>query len=597
MRRSKRRWIGIDGEGIGRDPHRYVQLACSDGDYIERKQGLRTADCLEFLINLGTRDARVCGYYLSYDWTMILRELPDADLYALLRPELRTRPREEGGGFNRIEWGPYTLHYLAGAMWITRGSRRVTIWDLGKFYQGPFVDALKDWNIAPHVQDQIAAMKKKRDVFEWRDHEKILAYCLDECRALAELAEAMEQAHKDAGIRMRSWHGPGSTAGSLLKRESIDDQLGPPLHPLVRFASAVAYAGGRAEIGRNGWVEQPVDELDLTSAYPAQALKLPCLLHGRWSRVTAERHVRSASVALCCGDIVNVKAHWGPLPVRLKNGSMVYPLSGARGYWHKEEWLLARSAFKGLSFDHAYIYHTDCDCKPFGFIQEMFDHRLAIGKKTGAGRIIKLALNSIYGKLAQILAATFGSRLWAGMITSGTRAELLRKMLECRRLENVLMAATDGLYVTEKLSVPDQPHLGGWERESLSYGMTLIRPGIYWTPDGKLRARGVGRDNASAARDIFEHGISFGVDRVRLPDRTVFGAARAFVAQPRPGVYKRSRHYGQWFPIPTNIDLRPSPKRLPDWRPPSLNAIVSAPYNPSKRPLNEILEELQGLTL
>ena len=597
MRTAKRRWIGIDGEGIGRDPHCYIQLACSDGDFIERKAGLRTADCLDFLLQLGSRDARVCGYYLSYDWTMILRELPNEDLYTLLRPELRSRPKDEGGGFRRIEWGPYTLHYLAGAMWINRGKRRVTVWDLGKFYQGPFVEALKDWNIAPHVQEHIAAMKKRRDVFEWRDRESILHYCLEECKALAELATCLERAHVDAGIKLRAWHGPGSTAGALLKREGIDEQLGPPLHPLVRNAAMIAYAGGRAEISCNGQIEGPVYEDDITSAYPAQALKLPCLVHGKWARVTNERLINDAAIAIVHGTIVNVKADWGPLPVRLANGSIVFPLSGATGYWHKEEWRVARAAFKGLRFDHAYVMYKTCECQPFGFVQKLFDHRLAIGKKTGAGRVIKLALNSIYGKLAQHLAATFGSRLWAGMITSGARAQLLTRMLECDRLDSVLMAATDGLYTTQKLPVSDDPFLGGWEQEHHPNGMTLVRPGIYWTPDGKLRARGIGRDNAQAAIHLFTNALAAGKERVQLPPRVVFGAARQMVHRTKAGEVRRSARYGQWTPIPTNCDLRPGPKRTHDWSPPRLSGVASAPYNPKGRGILPILEEIQGHTL
>lgn len=596
MRRTKRRWVGVDGEGMGRDPHLYTQLACSDGDYIERRDGLRTGECLDFLLALGTRDARVCGYYLSYDWTMILRELPDVDLYKLLRPELRTRSRDNGGGFDRVEWNGYTLHFLAGAMWITKGKRKVTVWDLGKFYQGPFVDALKDWNIAPDVQEHIAEMKKRRADFEWRDRERTLAYCLAECRALAELAECLEHAHIDAGIKLRAWHGPGSTAGALLKREGIDTKLGPPLHPLVRHAAEVAYYGGRAEISCNGRIDRPVYEYDITSAYPYQATKLPCLVHGRWGRVYREKLIHEAQAAIVCGDINKITADWGPLPVRLHNGSIVFPRGGARGYWYRDEWTLARTHFKGLSFDHAFVLHCECDCKPFAFVQQLFDHRLAIGKKSGAGKAIKLALNSIYGKLAQILAATFGSRIWAGLITSGARTQLLRHMLDHQRLDSVLMAATDGLYTTERLPVPDQPVLGGWERETFPQGMTLVRPGIYWTPDGKLRARGVGRDNAEKAIPLFSKALADHADRVELPKRTVFAGARVAVYRTQAGI-RRSRFYGQWHPIPTNISLAPAPKRAPDWRPPLLSSVISHPYTPVGRDPLQILEEIQGHTL
>ena len=157
MRTKTRRWIGVDGEGVGRDPHRYVLLACSEGDYIESRTGLSTVDCLEFLLDLSTRDARVCGYYLSYDWTMILKDLDNSALFTLFRPELRAR----GNSFERVKFKKrYELHWLAGAMWIrdTKTKRKLTVWDLGKYYQGPFVNALQDWKIRVDVQKEIAAM-------------------------------------------------------------------------------------------------------------------------------------------------------------------------------------------------------------------------------------------------------------------------------------------------------------------------------------------------------------------------------------------------------------------------------------------------------
>ena len=597
MRRTKRRWIGIDGEGVGRTPHRYVMMAGSEGDVIERKGGLRTAECLEFLLRLGTRDARIAGYYLSYDWTKIIWELPETSIYTLLRPELRARSKSEGGGFDRVKWGKYTLHFLAGAMWITHGRRKVTVWDLGKYYQGPFVGALKDWDLAPEVRAHIESMKGKRAEFQWRERKSILRYCLAECRALAELAECLEQAHIDAGIKSRAWHGPGSTAGALLAREGIKDKLGPPLHPEIRAAAAVAYFGGRAEISCNGTIKRPVSEFDITSAYPRYARDLPCLVHGRWGKTRSERIAATATIAIVNASIDRVKSDWGPLPVRLTNGTIVYPRGGASGYWYWTEWEQAKHFDARLKFDHAYVYFTDCNCRPFAFIQQIYERRAIVGKKTGEGRILKLGMNSVYGKLAQKIGpAQYGSTLWAGLITSGTRAQLLSLMLRHKRLDSVLMLATDGLYSTEPIEIDPTPSLGAWERVDHPEGMTLVRPGIYWTPDGVLRARGVGRANLETARLLLSEGLASGADRVRLPPRTAFGGARLTVYRSQSGLH-RSERYGQWYPIPTNMSLSPGPKRTTDWTPPRLSGVQSAPYNPRKDDLYDALELQSSLTL
>jgi hypothetical protein len=600
MARSKsRRWVGIDGEGVGRKPHRYVLLACSEnGEYIERKEGLRTTECLDYLIALGKRDVRLCGYYLSYDWTMILRDLPNKLLYKLLRPELRAKV---DGGFDRVYWRGYQLHFLAHAMWVGReGGRSTVIWDLGRYYQGPFIEALKAWDIAPDVQDHIAKMKARRSQFTWRQRTAIRKYCLAECEALAQLAKCLERAHDEAGIKPRGWHGPGSTAGALLARHNIGEQRGVQ-PPEVTAAAAIAFFGGRAEIACSGRVAKPVYAYDITSAYPHHASNLPCLEHGRWVRSKSERVLERSTHALVYGEIDRIGADWGPLPVRQTNGTIVFPSGGASGFWWRDEWLAARQWPKSrLKFGYAYVLRSECNCKPFGFIPELFAERLRVGKNTGAGKILKLALNSLYGKLAQTVGSgQYSSRVWAGMITSGTRGQVLDLMRDHKRLDSVLMVATDGVFSTEERAT-GPVELGGWERADHATGITLVRPGIYWTGEGKLRARGMGRDTLDEARVLLQDALDSGEQRVALPPRTAFGGARLTVYALRSGGMRRSAHYGQWHSIPTRVSLAPGPKRRPNWDPHKLSGVESAPYGAkgsvAAGKLFEILEQLREHT-
>lgn len=600
MRSKARRWVGIDGEGVGRKPHRYVLLACSDGDYVEDRRGLSTVDCLDFILALGSRDARLCGYYLGYDWTMILRDLDNSAIYRLYRPELRAL---SNGAFVRVEHEGFKIHWLAGAVWLSDDSgRKATIWDLGKYYQGPFIGALKDWKIRPDVQTEIAEMKKRRSVFTWKEISRIRRYCLNECEALADFATAVEQAHTDADLKPKGWFGPGSTASALLKRYDIQEKRGV-LPPALVEPVACAFFGGRAEISRSGRIDGPIYSYDISSAYPYHASQLPCLEHGRWVRVTRESALTGARVvqALVHGRI---DAHprtrtrpppWGPLPVRLPTGSIVFPRSGSSGWWYRDEWLAAREGWKGLKFDHAYVLKRECSCKPFSFLPDLFARRREIGKETGEGKVLKLGLNSCYGKLAQTIGgAQYASRLWAGMITSGTRAQVLRLMMKHEDLSSVLMIATDGLFSTEAHAVDSEIVLGGWERAEHD-SITLVRPGIYWLGETKLRARGLGRDSLDVAKVQLSQALSDGVERVELAPRTMFrGAKLSVYAVNSTGVLRRSDDYGQWVQIPTHVSLLPGPKRAPDWTPPVLSEVESAPYGTqntrAKGELHELLE-------
>jgi DNA polymerase type B, organellar and viral len=597
----------------------------------------------------------VCGYYLSYDWTMILRDLDNSGLYTLFRPELRAR---QVGGFERVAYKDYKLHWLAGAMWLRDDHRHVTIWDLGKYYQGPFVGALKDWNIRPDVQGEIAEMKKRRSIFTYREINRIRKYCMHECEALSEFATELERAHTDADLKPRGWFGPGSTASVLLKRHDIQERRGI-VPPSMLEAVACAFFGGRAEISTKGYVRGPIFGYDISSAYPYHASQLPCLEHGRWERVTRERALTAKGVvhALVHGHVHDARGDWAPLPVRLPNGSIVFPRTGASGWWWRDEWLAAREGWKGLQFDHAYVLRRECKCQPFSFLPELFAHRRAVGKETGEGKVLKLALNSVYGKLAQTIGkAQYASRVWAGMITSGTRAQVLRLMLRHKKLDSILMIATDGLFSTEEHTVHKEIVLGGWERAEHD-SITLVRPGIYWlggaqilafpeqiadegmhddsidldvrsvagviaegrrigrsqvlirTVRGevktvkttelggtKVRARGLGRDNLDHAKVELALALERDDDHVELAPRTTFGGAKMCVNGRDLERLQRSEQYGQWHTMPTHVSLEPRPKRARDWSPPTLSDVESAPYGThATRRQGEVFEILELL--
>jgi hypothetical protein len=226
----------------------------------------------------------------------------------------------------------------------------------------------------------------------------------------------------------------------------------------------------------------------------------------------------------------------------------------------------------------------------------VFERRRAVGKESGEGRVLKLAPNSVYGKLAQTIGkAQYASRTWAGMITSGTRAQILRLMLRHKKLESVLMIATDGLFSTERHAVDKEIVLGGWER-SEHPSITLVRPGIYWLGETKLRARGLGRDSLDVAKLQLAEALKNGDEKVELAPRVTFGGAKLCVYGTPNGELKRSASYGQWHTIPTHVSLAPTPKRARDWTPPTLSDVESAPYGTaSTRVAGELFEILELL--
>lgn len=578
--------VGLDGEGEGRDPHRYTLLAWSDASgrrtaHVADERGLSTERCLRFLFGLPVH-ARPFGFFLSYDWTKILADLPDALLYRLFRPETRRIPHDEGGGFTWIRWCGWKLHYQAGMVRIKRGKRCLTVWDVGKFFQTTFVRALEAWNVgSAEERERIAAMKAQRGEFEHVDRARVREYCLAECRLLAELVAKLGAAHEAAGLHLRSWHGPGSSASALLRRMGIKDKRGD-IPEEVQAASASAFFGGRFEHSTVGEIDGPIFGYDIVSAYPAQCVALPCLEHARWVWTTKEAATLKSEQACVRFALRATKCQrsWGPLPCRMSNGTILYPRSGFSGWTWLAEYRAAK-AWPQVEFRGAWILKRNCDCQPFALVRDLFDERNRVGRKTGPGMALKLAINSVYGKLAQSVGdPPFRSQVWAGMITSGTRAMLLDVL---RRADaDVLAVATDGVYTRRKVKLDVGEDLGQWEASEYR-SIVLVRPGIYWT-DEDVRSRGIPRTALSASQALVLNGLRSGATEVALPPLTQFGGARACVYRTRDGRVHRAARYGEWYERPARVSLSAAPKRPASWGLYDLPGVESAPYDPNRAP-------------
>lgn len=548
-------FVGLDGEGIGRRPHRYVMLcaATTEGQQwaIEDAKGLRSAAMLDWLVTTLDR-CRVFGYGFGYDLTHIVADLPDASVYDLLRPSRRFIR----GKIRPVKWGRYTLDWLQGKLIITRGALRVVVWDLLKFYQQTFVATLADWGIA---SEGIESMKARRGSFRARDMGPMRDYCLTECRQLAELAKQLLAAHTHAGLTLTSYYGPGSTASVLLGQMQVKDYA-KPTPPEMAEPIACAFFGGRFEHSMMGEVT-PVYGYDISSAYPYQAYHLPCLACGRWEHVRA---MVKAEVEDCTTALVRYSYEgspsdvWAPYPHRSAKGTICYPYRGSGWVWLPE--YLAAEGMGRTRLHEAWVYRTDCDCRPFARLAEVYRERCSLGK-TGKGIVLKLGPNSVYGKLAQSKGHNppFQNWVWAGLITSGTRAQVLTAIRSAPSSSDIIAVATDGIYSRVPLSLPkpldtgtfDLPKpLGGWEETVSDEGMLFVKPGIYLSLGSDkvlVKARGIGRRALAADREAIIDAFRRG-EREWTIEVERFGGAKSCVTPrgKRPG-------YGQWSKMAIHI--------------------------------------------
>ncbi len=619
----KTTFFGIDGEGQGRSDHKYVYMACVDESgarvfELENQSGIRTVEALNFLLELPApvNKTRIFAYSFNYDLTKILTDLPNRKLYELFRPELRKRTEEEAAkGPKPILWKGFHLNLQGTKFTVSkRGVRRV-IWDIWKFYQSKFVNACDDWKVGTQVErDLMQLMKNKRHLFDKMPFGEVKAYCQKECSFMAELGRKLVEAHKAAGLELHSFYGAGSSGGAMLKVMGIQEKI-KAVPSGMRVAVASAFVGGRFENSVIGEIEGPVYNLDISSAYPYQLCFLPCLEHGQWEHTRERKDLETHSHALVNYGLDVTKTsitNWAPFPFRTADGSICFPVESGGGWVYKDEYLAGEKLFSSVRFRSAWIYKSSCTCQPFtttphGNIPHYYCERIRIGKE-GPGIVIKLGVNSCYGKLAQSVGnALFNSWLWAGMITSGCRAQVLELMGRHRDRRNLLMIATDGVYSREHfgytnkegLWVPStgkeipQPKetgtahtgkpLGGWETSVVERGVFIARPGIYFplTPSEKdlksVKGRGVGKgtilehwqkiiDTWNANGIFLPNGE---LNKVHVANVSRFCGAKTSISKSSKG-YKRADGdhegkaepaYGQWVERVVKMGFQPMPKR------------------------------------
>jgi len=634
--------IGIDGEGYtdAKGRHLYTFMAASTAtetvSTIENRRGLSFEQVADWLLTL-PRHAILVGFSLGYDRAKWLQSLPDPVVFAIERPEIRSTVH----GPKRVSYTDYLVSLLATRFsvavhdgeTVSKGLRNGrqrrafkcktrTVWDLFRFYQCSFVKALTRWDIGtPDERQAIEKMKARRGKFSGID-EREKAYCQAECRLLAKLAESLLSAHAAEGIVLDKFFGPGSTANVVLARMGAEKQKAKiPVEMLE--AAECAYFGGRFEVSHVGPVKGRLYGYDIASAYPHAMRMLPCMAHGRFEYEEGPRTYIEQGPACVRYVVKHHKAAcpaWGPLPFRLPDGNIVFPVETLGGGWAwNVEVSAAMSLHPGVTPVAAWVWRSRCKCPPpfAAEIERLYARRKELGKNA-RGLVLKLALNSLYGKSAQRVGGggKFRCLVRAGIITATTRAMLLRAIAKARNPWNVLELATDSVLSREPLDLDLGVALGEWEHKNWPRGAFLLRPGMRFAldSDDHVAARGLGVSVLRKNREkILRAWAKAPMGDLTVQQPAMFHGARSSVwrvrseEDPQVWEYRRAEGYGKWTePTPRLLSYAPGPKRsgilaspvvregiaLAPWRLPE--SLQSAPYSTPAADAFADLRELEG---
>ena len=489
----------IDGEGYtvnGR--HLYTLLASKDGgNYtsVANPFGLSSRVIFDYLLTLADTDSIKVVYGGSYDFNMWLTDLPEEALRTLY---------DKG----RVVWSGYRLTWQRGKAFRIAPypkGKSVTVYDVVSFFQRSFVEACDDYLGEWAGREFIVRNKAKRSHFTADDTAEIERYNELELDTLIDLMNELRVRLDKVGLRPRRWDGPGAIAAALLMRESVKDKRGPVPED-VSDAAQYAYAGGRFEPILYGAVEGPAYQYDINSAYPSAIRYLPDLSRGYWQNDTSDEY---AAFALYHIEYVGKYADYpGPLFRRDRKGNVCYPMAVTGWYWSPEYAAAKRYCSAGygtMRVIERKVFYSTSSAKPFEFVERLYLKRKAL-KKAGDGAHVglKLALNSIYGKLCQQIGwrvengelrlPPYHCLEWAGYITSHCRAQILDAIL-CDP-ESIIAIETDAVFSTRPLPLKVGDGLGEWEAKEYSK-LTYVQSGLYFTDGakGKAKTRGVDKGN------------------------------------------------------------------------------------------------------
>jgi hypothetical protein len=591
--KESRPFVGVDGEGgdvpepgaLFGDSHEYLLLRAGD-QVLETGDPLGWEECLGFLASLDPSFTYV-SYYFDYDVTMMLRRAPLPTLKRLFGKRDRVFTSERIGNYDVS----YTPHKEFKVRHRREGAKFVTVSDVGPFFQMSFVDALTKWDIGtPEVRARIAADKARRSEFtEMTDEER--EYNKEEIRLLEELMGEFAEACYMTGYVPARWQGPGWIATAVMRAHDVPRSKDLPVtgNGLLMKLANEAYYGGRFEITCVGPVPGPVYEYDINSAYPfAMADVLPCLRHGSWVKQSGRPEAGDlgfGQVSFDHPEGVNLCN----LPIRTKEGGLTFPRTASGVYWSLELEAAQRAGTRVLSTGTWYVYRPGktCTCAPFAFVPGLYDERRRIGKN-GRGLILKLALNSLYGKMAQSIGMpAYSNPVYASLITANTRAMII----DAYRADPdaVVAIATDAVYSRRPLDLPCGDGLGQWDRTDLEAGMFNVMPGMYYSGGRAGATRGVPLPAFQGAEAEFR--AAFDALKEGRP-RTVRIDSTGFITIRQALAWNKPQLAGRWLPQPKEISLDWSSKREPGWarmrdgilwtRPkPGAEDLVSVPYNRS----------------
>ena len=569
------RFMVWDGEGMDVSGwHEYVYLCGYDGvKFYEHPEpeGMGTETAFQRVLSAAKLKPELVHviYGGSYDFNMMLRDVP---MIRLLR--LWT--------LGKVRWKNYRIELVPRkSLVISDGKITVTLWDVIGFFQTSFMKTLgineddgsitgKGWPVDLTVTEALTIWegKKQRGSFTAGMRKPMEHYCQTELRVFYRLMVVLEEAVHAAGIHLTRWDGAGAVGGAYMRANKMkafmhDDDYQSDWYRLV----CSAYAGGHIELPQPGDHIGDIFHADVNSAYPSAIIGLPNLAMARYEKCDDKDCVVGDN------DLAFVEYYGPDFAVmhpffhRSYDGSICYPQHVRNWYWGIEVNAVIESGLDWcVNVGKHFHYINESDEKPFSWIGAEYAKREIYKRdKDPREKILKLGLNSIYGRTAQQAGWQPGRKVpqwhqleWAGLITAFTRAKIWCAI--SANLDSVIALETDGIYATTPLPINIGTGLGNWDAETLSR-LTYVQSGVYFAQHGnEITPRFRGIDPGALTRSKLLHAWEAmeigGPNTLKLPSTRFRTLGGSLVSE------ERFKLWRQWVTDHREISLVPVGKRI-----------------------------------
>lgn len=527
------KFLAVDGEAdttVDGDP--YVLLSVGSESLHKEGEALTHHDVFPFLWEqyLKHPNHAFVGYFLGYDFSQWLKSITLHEARMLFTAEgIAKRQRKNSGGNTmpfpvRIgtEWEIDLLgmkRFKLRPMAEGANAPWVYICDVGPFFATSFLKAIDpgDWPddpvCTPEEYATIKEGKGNRDAAAFGS--EMIRYNLLENEVLARMMERLNKGYVAIDVRLakNKWFGPGQAAqawmGGANVPEGVDVQETVPRKALAMARDS--YYGGWFEVFAHGHVPGVTYEYDINSAYPHIMRRLPCLMHGEWVEGVGD-------ITLVQAEVYGKDPYVGAIQHRENKQTILRPHATMGTYWLHELQAAKRAGVVSSVRVLDVLGYKVCGCKPpLADVANLYQQRLDVGKNTVHGKACKGTYNSMYGKLAQSMGMPkFANPIYASLITSGCRSMILDAIATHPvGTRDLVMVATDGVYFRSPhpgLEI-DGSKLGAWD-ESRVTGMTILKPGVYWSDKDresvrankglKLKSRGISARDLALRMDEFD---------------------------------------------------------------------------------------------